>query len=199
MRRSVFGFTLIEVLIAMSIFAFLSAMTFQALEGSLRVQERVERHADSLNAFQVAWTVILHDFINLARRPIRGTFGDLQRAFVQKDGDCEVSFTRTSGEGSIFFARAGLQRISYCLQDGNLYRLVWPVLDRVQVTEPQKALLMEDVDTFTMEIDSPLNAINSEDPVDPREYEFLPQGKIIIEIETAEGVFTRWFPGVDMQ
>ena len=193
------GFTLIEVLIAMLIFAVLSTMTFQALEGSLRVQERAEQHARSLNAFQVAWTVMLHDFVNLARRPVRGVFGDLQRAFVQQDGDCEISFTRVSGEGSIFFARAGLQRVSYCLLEGNLYRLVWPVLDRVQATEAQQGLLMENVDTFTVEIDPPLNSINSEDPVDPREYEFLPQGKIAINIETETGVFSRAFPGVDVR
>lgn len=199
LRRFIRGFTLVEVLIAMLIFAVLSTMTFRALEGSLRVQERVEQRAGSLNAFQVAWTVMLHDFVNLARRPVRGVFGDLQRAFVQQDGDCVISFTRTSGEGSIAFARAGLQRISYCLQDGNLYRLVWPVLDRVQGTEAQRGLLMENVDTFTVAVEPPLNAVNSEDPIDPREYEFLPQGKIVIEIATEEGVFTRWFPGVDVR
>ena len=190
------GFTLIEVLIAMSIFAILSVMTFRALDGVLDMQGRVEEHAENFTAFQVSWTVILQDFTNLVRRPIRGVFGDLQQAFYLEDSDCSVTFTRASGEGDVSFSRSSMKRISYCLENGDLYRVVWPTLDRVQANEPQKGLLIEDVDNFSIEIDPPLLKIGDESDnlnITFAQYELIPVGKIIVEIETSEGVFRRSF------
>lgn len=196
------GFTLIEVMIAMSIFAVLSVMTFQALDGTLRVQEEVGQRAEKLTAFQVSWSVMLQDLTNLTRRPIRGVFGDLQQAFFQEDGDCQITFTRTSGSGDVLFSRSGMKRISYCLEDGNLYRVVWPTLDRAQTNEPQKGLLMEDVDSFVIELEPPLVKIGSDDDnlnATLSQYEFIPLGKIIMEIETSDGVFRRSFLASDIQ
>ena len=212
MQRS--GFSLIEVLIAMSIFAVISVITFQGLRSSMMVQERTEDHAQDLAEMQLVWTVLFQDFANMARRPVREEGRNtLYPAFdlqPDDDSDCMVSFTRAglSPGGAL---PAGMQRLAYCLREGSLYRAVWPVLDRARDTLPQESLLMENVENFVVEVypedfdpkeekqasaDDATGAAGDSSvdrAVIDKVYE-LPVG-VVVTIETDERVFVRWFPG----
>ena len=188
------GFTLIEVLVAVSIFAVLSAMTFQALKGTLDAQERVEAHAQALAEFQIVWTILLQDLLNLARRPVRGEFGESEAAFItDTNGICPLTFTRSGLQKGMSFSRTGMQRISYCLEgDKELYRLVWPVLDRPSGMEAHKSLLLTKVDGFIVEAEDPeTNCIDSSPE------EGLPVGRITVTIVTEKGEMKRNFIGLD--
>lgn len=46
------GFTLVEVLVAIGIVALMGLMSWQGLDGMLRVQERLQRHADDTRSLQ---------------------------------------------------------------------------------------------------------------------------------------------------
>ena len=191
------GFTLIEVLIAMAIFAVLSAMTFQALEGTLRTQERVESSTQEINAFMVVWSVMLQDFTQMTRRPVRDKHGDVRRAFYQGDEGCAAIFTRSGVQAGVSFSLSGMQRVSYCLEGSDLYRVVSPVLDEVHDSESRKALLLKEVEKFTIEIDPPLPPLRGTVPTVG--HYALPLKGIKVVIEMQDGEFTRWFPGVDVQ
>lgn len=152
MRRSS-GFTLLEVLIATSIFALISVITFQGIRSAMTVQDRVEKRARDMVEMQLVWTVLFQDFVNMARRPVREEGrAELYPAFDMdpEDSDCVVSFTRAGLPPSSALP-AGMQRLAYCIRDSDLYRAVWPVLDRSGTTEVQESLLMEDVSEFTVE------------------------------------------------
>ena len=148
------GFTLLEVLIATAVFAVISAITFQGLQTSMNVQERVEGRAQELVEIQLVWTVLFQDFMNMTRRPVREEGRDTPYpAFdlnPEDDGDCIVSFTRAGLPPSASLP-AGMQRLAYCVRGDDLYRLVWPVLDRSSDAEAQESLLMEDVSEFVVE------------------------------------------------
>ena len=187
------GFTLIEVLIAMAIFAILSVMTFQALQQTLTIQERVEEQAQELAEFQIVWTVLLRDIMNLARRPITTGFGEVEAAFVTDDGECPLIFTRGGLQTGFLFSQTGMQRVAYCLGgDDELYRVVWAVLDRPHDAEPQRSLLLNGVKKFEVEADDPETSC-----IDSSAKEALPIGSIIITIATRKGEVSRHFIGAD--
>lgn len=217
MRHS--GFTLIEVLIAMSIFAVVSVITFQGIRSSMMVQERTVDHAEDLTEMQLVWTVLFQDFANMTRRPVREEGRDEPHPAFDLDpddeSDCVVGFTR-AGLPSSSALPAGMQRLAYCVRDGDLYRLVWPVLDRARDTLAQESLLMEDVYDFIVEPyprtfdpegekEAPVDDAGQADDIDDcggssvaREafdkiYE-LPVG-VVVTIETDGQTFVRWFPG----
>lgn len=154
------GFTLIEVLIAMAIFAIVSAMTFQGLQTSMYVQQKVEGRSDELNDIQLLMTLMFDDFLNISLRPIREALGDKERPHLERDVeeysatnsyDCQIAFTRGGAEpGGLI--RAGIYRVAYCQQADKLYRLSWPVLDRAQDSNPAETLLLQRVEQFEIEM-----------------------------------------------
>ena len=203
----------------MSIFAVISVISFQGLRSSMMVQERTEAHARDLAEMQLVWAVMFQDFANMTRRPVREEGRDeLYPAFdlePDDDSDCVVSFTR-AGLPSSSALPAGIQRLAYCVREGNLYRAVWPVLDRANDTLPQESLLMENVDNFIVETypedfdpeeekEIPVGDDQADDAdggtgggnvgrdVINKLYE-LPVG-VVVTIETSERAFVRWFPG----
>ena len=56
------GFTLLEVLVAIAIFAVLSLAAYQVLQGVLRSSEISKEHSESLTELQRAMLIIEQDF-----------------------------------------------------------------------------------------------------------------------------------------
>ena len=207
------GFTLIEVLIAMAIFAVISAMTFQGLQTSMMVQQSAEEKSAELNDIQLVMTLMLDDFLNVARRPIFPAFGDERLPAFQEDSDeytkdnsyyCEVSFSR-AGLDPGGLIRSGLHRVAYCQQQDKLYRLSWPVLDRAQDSQPVVSILLENVVSFS--VDPQWSDAREQDQNSRAYLESLPWdegeegGGIKVELvlkdqNDDERTFTRHFPGL---
>ena len=207
------GFTLIEVLIAMAIFAAISAMTFQGLQTSMMVQQSAEEKSAELNDIQLVMTLLLDDFLNITRRPILPALGeDRLPAFAEDSNEytsdnsyfCEVSFSRAGLEpGGLI--RAGIHRVAYCQQEDKLYRLSWSVLDQAQDSQPVVSILMENVISFDVR---PYWSLVREQDQNSRAYlESLPTNEGTegtgIEVELVlrdqndnERAFTRRFPGL---
>ena len=207
------GFTLIEVLIAMAIFAVISAMTFQGLQTSMMVQQRAEQRSSELNDIQLVMTLLLDDFLNITRRPILPALGEDRLPAFQEDSDeytktdsyyCEVSFSRAGLEpGGLI--RSGIHRVAYCQQEDKLYRLSWPVLDRAQDSQPVVSILLENVVSF--DVRHYWSSAREQDQNSRAYLESLPTNEgdegTGIEVELvlkdqndAEHAFTRRFPGV---
>ena len=193
------AFTLLEVLLSMVIFALVSAMSFRGLQDTMSIQARLESKTEELSAEQVVWTVMFQDLINMARRPVQVGVDkrDIERAFEPKpEGyDCQFSFTR-SGITPGISSFSGMQRVMYCAKDNRLYRQVWPVLDRPDDSSlvPHEALLLDKVLSFEMEWGGVEETLP--DSAVRFDLEQLPSW-IKIEMETENGLYTRFFPGAD--
>lgn len=74
------GFTLLEVLIALSLFAVLSAMAFGGLNQLLSQHQQLQHKQQRFVDLQSAIQVLERDFSQLAPRSIRDAFGDPQAA-----------------------------------------------------------------------------------------------------------------------
>ncbi len=147
MRRYSAGFTLIELLVAMAIFAVVAVMAYGGLDSVLKMRKQGDEHSVKLAALQTAFAILERDIEQAVNRSIRDDFGDNQLAMVGDDETLE--FTRTGRRNPAGFRRSNLQRIAYGLEDEQLMRASWQVLDRAQDSEAASGPLFEEVEQIT--------------------------------------------------
>lgn len=122
------GFTLVEMLIALSIFGMITAAGVTLLSVSARTQESSDRILAELGEIRRVHALMTGDLGQAAPRLYRNEEGRVQRAFAGDAGDQEMLliFTRRGwddGEGS------GVQRVGYRLREGSLERLSYAHVD----------------------------------------------------------------------
>ncbi|MCQ8117432.1 type II secretion system minor pseudopilin GspJ [Methylomonas rosea] len=136
------GFTLLEILIAMAVFAIMAAMAYAGLSAVLDVRAGTEKRSDSMAELQQTLYLLNEDLTQALPRSIRDEFGSEQPAFSGGNGEDLLTLTRNVPEWSELAMRSQLQRVSYRLENGSLYRQVWTVLDRTQQTQFRRKKLL---------------------------------------------------------
>lgn len=147
------GVTLLEVLIAVAVFALFSAMAYGSLMQLLANRERIDAERAFWRETALAFVRMERDFSLARMRAVRDRDGSLLPPFRGQPYD-----PRALAEPAVEFTRGGilvpngstadLQRVGYQLVDGEVLRLAWPVLDRAPVTEPERVPLLRDVEEF---------------------------------------------------
>lgn len=143
------GFTLIEVLVALAIFAILAALAYGALGQTLASAEILNDRMDRLQALQRTMRIISEDFLQLSPRPVRDELGDSLGASLETDFQSGFAIELTHGgwNNPVVLPRGTLQRAAYRIEDGELVRYHWRVLDRTFNNEPIGVTLLDDVET----------------------------------------------------
>ena len=142
------GFTLLELLIAIAVFALIATACYRLLKSVTRMQESSTAVWEHIGVMQRARLVLEKDLLQIAMRPIRDESGRRQPALVAGQDDKLLEFTRSGWRNMTGELRSDLQRVSYKLHDHRLIRSYWPVLDRGIPMEPVNQMLMEDVDAI---------------------------------------------------
>ena len=192
------GFTLLELLVALGIFALISAIAYGSLTRLMADRQRLEIEHHFWRGLALAFTRFEEDFSQTRERSVRDIIGFTQPAFQGQPTDTRatalpsVEFTRG---GVLVFsdgARSDLQRVAYRLVDGTLKRLTWPVLDRGPQTIPLETPLLNNVEEFHVRFYAPAGAWLDLWPsggiTDP-----LPRGVEVKITLKGRGEFTRLF------
>ncbi len=145
MRRAPRAFTLLEMLVALAVFAIIGVLSSRVLMGMADVSAATAKHGAALAALQRAMAVVERDIEQLAYRGVRDELGDPRDA-VAVDADALLELTRRGWQNPLGSPRAELQRVAYLLRDEKLLRLFWPVLDRADDTEPIVQVLLDGVE-----------------------------------------------------
>jgi len=141
------GFSLIEVLIALAITAFVSMVAYTSISAALAGVESLRENAGRTYDVNRAWMIITRDLRQLALRPVRDEFGQVEPVLTGGDlARFPLSFTRTGWHNPNRYPRSHLQRVNYRLEDEALWRDSYPVLDRAANTEAQSVKLLDDVE-----------------------------------------------------
>lgn len=141
------GFTLIEVLIALAITAFVSAIAYTSLSTVIAGVESTREVSQRTYEVNRAWMIITRDIRHFVARPVRDEFGELEPAMSGGPAArFPLSFTRAGWHNPRAQLRSHLQRVNYRIEDETLWRDAYPVLDRAGDTEPVSARLLEGVE-----------------------------------------------------
>ena len=144
------AFTLIEVLVAFAIFGILAAFAYGALSQTLLSAEMLGERMDRLQAIQKSVRYLSQDFLQLAPRPVRQELGDSFNPALQTDFGSEFALELTHGGWSnpVALPRGTLQRTAYRLEDDELVRYYWTVLDRTLSNEAIGVTILDGVESL---------------------------------------------------
>lgn len=124
------GFTLIEVLIALTVFAILASITSSTLYYAFNTRTRVAEQSEQLSTLQLAISLIQQDTRQTIERAIRGNDMRLFPIFVGRPEYLEFTRDGVVNPGSLE-KRSNLKRIAYLCQGDTLIRRTWASLDPI--------------------------------------------------------------------
>jgi general secretion pathway protein J len=136
------GFTLLEILIALAIFAVMSMMAYAGLAAVLDARASTVPRAQQLAQLQTTLYLLNEDLSQVIKRPIRDQLGSSEPAFSIGRGNEILVFTRTVPSWLANSSETNLLRVSYSLEKEALYRRVWTIPDRTQQTEYRRRKLL---------------------------------------------------------
>jgi general secretion pathway protein J len=114
------GFTLVEMLVALSLFAAIAAMGVAMLRSSVDTQSRVQDHLADLSDFNKLRAVMAHDLGQALPRKTRDVRGNHLPAFIGTAQ--EFAFVHTGDDGLEARSVPDAERVRYALQDGEWRR-----------------------------------------------------------------------------
>lgn len=135
------GFTLIEILIALAVFAILATITSSTLYYAFTTRTRITAQADQLNNLQLALTLFERDITQTVQREVRGNNMHIFPVFVGEKFYLE--FTR----GGVINPntnekKSNLQRIAFLCKNKQLIKRKWYSLDTMDRTKFSDQVLL---------------------------------------------------------
>jgi general secretion pathway protein J len=140
------GFTLLEVLVAMSIFAVIGLAANKMLRTIIDTHEITTTKNRDLTAIVRAFNMMERDFSQIVARQVRDEYGEPLEPLMVGTGQYFVELTRTGWNNPAQVKRSVLQRVAYDIEDKKLIRHFWLVLDRAQDSEPISQELLGEVE-----------------------------------------------------
>jgi general secretion pathway protein J len=159
------GFSLIEVLVAVMVFATVSAISVGLLAGALRSKDQGEAALERLAAVQRVSALLREDIGQMTVRAARTQEGltdprifaadieGTQAVRRLREGREILVLTRTgwANPGGIQ-PRSTLQRVAWVLQDGALYREVRAYPDAAPGLEPRRQLMIDGISEVGLDV-----------------------------------------------
>lgn len=122
------GFTLLEMLIAMAVFAVLSVMAYQGLRAVLNADYITREQGQRLADLQVTLSVLERDLAQVVAITGRDEFGDpLPPLRLRAGGESQLLELLRAGAGG----EQRLRRTAWQITDRGLERRLWPGVDVV--------------------------------------------------------------------
>jgi general secretion pathway protein J len=130
MKRSEDGFTLVEVMVALMIFAMIAAAGVAILSFSVRSQAATGAKLDDAAALGRTVSILSADLAQATNRPARDEGGTVRPAFA---GDvASLSLVRLGWINVDAAPRSTAQKVAYRVASGTLERIAYPMVDGAQ-------------------------------------------------------------------
>ncbi|RDH82424.1 MAG: type II secretion system protein GspJ [endosymbiont of Galathealinum brachiosum] len=144
------GFTLIEVIIAMAIFAIVSVLAYTGLHSVITSKSRTEAALDRLQELQMSVLTLTGDLQYLSNRDGHDALGGQLLKVTTQDSDYILAFTRNGWRNPANQARSSLQRVAYQLDEDRLKRIYWPHVDRADDEQVVERTLITNIESLEL-------------------------------------------------
>jgi general secretion pathway protein J len=134
MKRAL-GFTLVELLVALVVFATMAALAYGGLRSVARTRGELAQKEDAFRDLVRTIDLLNRDLAESVPRPVRGASGQALPAFIGAPD--HIEFTRLGFANPQLEQRSNLERVLYEFDDRSLKRGRFAVLDRAGDTQPQ--------------------------------------------------------------
>lgn len=189
-RNIMQGFTLLELLVAISIFGLLSVIAYSGLNSVLNTRQVLDEHMERLAEIQRTNLFLTADLRQIVKRDIRDEYGDLQKPLISNELNSDITsrlieLTRSGYPNPLGVTRSNLQRVAYRLEENTLYRLSWTVLDRDPESLPYEVELCTDITDLRFRfLDDQQEWHEQWPPLEEAATTALPRGvELILELE----------------
>ncbi|WP_227592271.1 type II secretion system minor pseudopilin GspJ [Acinetobacter sp. TTH0-4] len=184
------GFTLVELLVAIAIFAVLSALGWKVFDYLIKVKDRNAEHEINLGQLQEAYQQVLRDTVQTV--PLTANVNsDIQPALVLQNST--FSFSKTGVTDPLQQGISPDERVEYQYRadEKKVYRLKYRYLNRSGRDQPESSVLLRDVDQFEVVVLNPNeNTVwpeSAENLTDNVQKQKLPKGiKIKLKVRDVE-------------
>ena len=148
------AFTLLEMIVAIAVFAVIAVTSYAALNRFLDHRDILQAEMDKMKELQLAFSLLEQDMHFITARSVRDAYGDIEPALmINNENESGELLRFTTARGNIFLPDgSALQRTAYRWQDGNFIRITWNVLDRDQDSIESKHLLLADIDNVAVSV-----------------------------------------------
>jgi general secretion pathway protein J len=179
------GFTLIEVLVAVLIFALLTAAAYASVDTLLRSRQALHARAQSLQQLQTAMSRIERDLRQAMAVPVRDEYGEVLA--LLRGNSSAIEFTRAGFSNPLGQTRARIEHVQWALQDQTLNRASFAVLDRAINSKPQIVPMLNSITGVSFRYFDGAQWRNQwPRPDAPAELPKLLPIAVVLEIETKE-------------
>lgn len=138
------GFTLIEIMIALIVFAILAMITSSVLVQTLHIQERVNAHNDDTVKLELTLSLLQQDTTHFISRAVRGNEMHLFPSIIAQP--TYIEFTRGGILNPLATEqRSELARVAYVCENHQLIRRVWQQLDTPDRQDFRDTMLLSDL------------------------------------------------------
>lgn len=144
-QRANAGFTLLEVLIAVAIFALIGIASHRLLVSAIRVDTQTREQEQQLRQLLRAMTSLERDVEQAVARPVLANDGSDEPAFWNDPDGRGLHWTRAGWSNPQGAPRAQLQRVHWRHEGSDLLREYWPVLDRGDDTAAQRQHVLHNI------------------------------------------------------
>ena len=168
------GFTLLEILIALFIFTLVSLIMGTTLRSVLNSQEATDAKSQQFSKIQLAILIMSRDFEQTMPRAITNAKGMLEAPL--QGSPHQVSFTHGGlANPGDRLQRSSLQRTEYALDNNQLIRSHFNVLDQAAKTEPIQRILLTDMQDLRFEYLDPSGKFQNNWPPPEAKQDSLPR------------------------
>jgi general secretion pathway protein J len=144
------GFTLIEVLVAMAIFGVLSTLAYMTLGQTLSNSDMLTERMNRLQSIQRTMSYLSTELLQAAPRSVRGDLGGSLPALISDFGaEFALQLTHNGWPNSAGVPRSTQQRSAYRIEDDELVRYHWNVLDRTVNNLPVATVMLDNIESLT--------------------------------------------------
>lgn len=138
------GFTLLEIMVALFIFAIVTTISLIGMKNVIETQQIIETHVANMNEMQLAMIIMQRDFSQVIDRTITDQNNQQQHSLMGNNN--YIEFTRSGYINPMASSdRSEMQRVAYFVKNNQLIRMSWAELDRTQNTPAIQKVLIDNV------------------------------------------------------